>query len=164
VPLANGFFQANKQFIAPLPIRLPTGRDAEELEELGGLLHVGTVEITRERDGFLDWLSEVSGTSVRSLAGGTALLSFEALTPSEILAVLRRNRSRLGLNPDARSFRETVAEEHATTRDRLAEALVGLHRTERKVEGLVADLYGLTGAQRRLVDREYEAASGALAH
>ncbi len=39
VPHAGGHYAANKQFIAPLPIRTPTAAEAATLEELGRRLH-----------------------------------------------------------------------------------------------------------------------------
>ena len=66
VPFRGDFLSANKQFIAPLPIRLPSSAQVGELDRLGRRLHALTAEVAEEREGFLDWLGGVLGVHPES--------------------------------------------------------------------------------------------------
>lgn len=111
VPFRGSYFSANRQFIAPLPIRLGDAGASTQLETLGARLHATASDAERERDGFLRWLEGATGVELRELAGRTRLRMPERLTVDELLTVLRANRSRLREDPDRRAFRELLAEE-----------------------------------------------------
>lgn len=68
---ANGYFAANKQFIAPLPIH--SDAPQAQLDPLGELLHKRAAAISRERQEFLDWLGGQLGTDLAGLPGSTVL-------------------------------------------------------------------------------------------
>ena len=152
----NAHFAANKQFIAPLPIRLPD--DPSELDRLGERLHNRAARIAAERRGFLDWLAGAIGTRLASLSGSTALLAYEDHTVAELLAVLQRNTSQTSPT-GSRAFREELAREYGESLDRLAPLRADLARDERGADELVYDLYGLDASQRDLVEAEYGASS-----
>lgn len=156
VPFRGDFFSANKQFIAPLPIRRPSGQEAHRFEALGRRLHALSREIVTERAGFLDWLDDALGTHVRRLPGATALGRHEDLELAQLLTILRRSRARFIRDPDTRAFRERLAEEHARSSDRLLGNHSSLAAEESEADQAVADLYELSTAERALVDRDYE--------
>ena len=85
VPLANGHFAANKQFIAPLPIKVP---DGDDLEVLGRKLHEIAIQIGAERKSFLDWLGDRIGADPRSLPGKTKLSAYDSHSIGELLEQL----------------------------------------------------------------------------
>ena len=152
---ANGYFAANKQFIAPLPIRLPgTGVD-EELSARGRSLHESTNAVLREREGFLAWLSDTIGVSTATLSGQTKLQRPEVLLPGELLAILRANRKELSLDPAGRSFGELLKREHAASRDRITELATAVERDEEQVDDAVFDLYEVTAGHRAMVESSY---------
>ena len=146
---ANGYFAANKQFIAPLPIRLPDGDVEVVLEGLGHRLHDTTGKLLRERRGFLAWLGELVGSPVGELAGRTRLERPDSLETADLLEILRRNRRKLSLDPSARAFRDRLATEHG----RHMEKASLLQRGDRT---------GGTGSGRRSVRslRRYRGAEG----
>lgn len=149
----NGHFAANKQFIAPLPIRLPA--DPAELDRLGERLHDRAARIAAERRGFLDWLAGAIGGRLGDLSGSKVLRAYDEHTVVELLAVLHRNASRT-TSTGSRAFHEQLEREHGESLDRLAPLRAGLARDERDADELVYDLYGLDAGQRELVESEYE--------
>lgn len=152
---AGGHYAANKQFIAPLPIRIP--EDTCPFDNLGPRLHESAVAIGNERQGFLDWLGGVVGARVATLPGSTKLADYDALTLEELAAALQSTRTRLRIDPTARTFREHLASEWEASLDRLIPLRSALARDEAAADDLVFDLYGLTAAQRAMVDAEYAA-------
>lgn len=156
VPFRGEFKSANKQFIAPLPIRLPTSTQAAQLEELGERLHVKAAAVSRERAGFLAWLAGELGTDPRSLPGSTTLLTYDRYTLDELIAVLGRSATRLRTDPDSRRFRELLAGELEASLDRLAPLRSELTAGIDEADGLVYELYEIPAALRDVVEREYE--------
>ncbi len=153
---ANGYFAANKQFIAPLPIRVPDAATASELEPLGRQLHDLAAELLRERRGFLAWLSDTLGARTGELPGATLLAGYDDMTLFELLEVLRKSRATLGDRLESRAFRELLEREHAQSSERVAESRRELSTAEDRAHELVLDLYELTASQRSLVASDFE--------
>lgn len=152
VPFRGSFFSANKQFIAPLPIRLPDVDVEAALEGFGHGLHDATGELLRERRGFLAWLGELVGASVGGLAGRTRLERPDLLETADLLEILRRNRRKLSLDPSARAFRDRLAAEHGRHVEKASALLAEIGQAEREADDAVFDLYGVTAAQRAMVE------------
>lgn len=157
VPLANGHFAANKQFIAPLPIKVP--EDAAS-EELGRKLHGMAVKIGAERKSFLDWLGDRVGSDPRSLPGKTKLSAYDFHSTGELIKQLRKAAKRLSIDPSSRTFRDQFDQEHSVSVEKLQALHRDLTRLEAEADRLVYDVYEITEADRRLVDAGYEAALG----
>ena len=156
VPFRGDFFSANKQFIAPLPIREPIAGDGERLGSLGKDLHAAMDAINVERKGFLDWLEAFGGARIAALAGVRALRGYDSRSVDEVLAILASNRGRLEEDPRSRTFREQVSKELEESLDRLQPLKRSLAKNERLADRLVYDLYEMTENDRRLIDEEYE--------
>lgn len=152
---ANGYFAANRQFVAPLPIQVPDTRETASFDDLGRRLFEAAASIGRERHGFGDWLGSVIGMPVDSLAGHTTLLTYEERDMAELLAILRRNRARLSRDPDNRDFVETFGREHAASSERVGDANAVLRQLEREADDRVYELYRLAAAERALIEAEY---------
>lgn len=58
---ANDYYAANKQFIAGLPIRIPSASQAGEIDALGRRLHDLAASAADERGAFLRWLASTTG-------------------------------------------------------------------------------------------------------
>lgn len=154
VPFRGNFLSANKQFIAPLPIRVPDREQAAVLDRLGRDLHACARQALDERHGFLRWLDGAAECRVDALSGSTALGRYDELTAEEVVALLRRNRGRIDAAVDGRAFAERLAREHAESSDRLAELERRLSELQTAADAAVYDLYGLTTEQRALVERD----------
>ena len=149
---------ANKQFIAPLPIRVPDGSHARVLDELGARLHRTKVAIEQERKGFLDWLGELLGTRVRDLPGVTTLLRYDEQTLATLLDTLRAAQRQVTPNLTSRAFRDALERERGESLDRLAPLRRSLGDDEALARDAVYDLYEVTRPHREVIDAEYASA------
>jgi hypothetical protein len=152
---AGGHYAANKQFIAPLPIRPLDSGETSAFDTLGEQLHRNTVAIGEERQGFLDWLSDVLGARTSTLPGITTLRRYDQHDVGELLAVLQASRSKLAQDPMSRSFRDRFAREHSTSLERLRPLVQAIAANETLADQAVYDLYELAASQREMVDAEY---------
>ncbi len=156
VPFRGEFKSANKQFIAPLPIREPDSVGTERLDSLGQRLHDSASAISSERSGFLGWLGQQLGADPASLPGSTVLTRYELHTLNAVVAVLERSSGALRVEPGSRAFRERLASELESSLDRLTPLEAELKSSIADADDLVYDLYELPAALRAVVDREYD--------
>ena len=157
VPFANGHFAANKQFIASLPIKVPDN-GADDLEDLGRSLHGAAAEIGAERRKFLDWLMDQIGADPRDLPGQRTFLAYDSASIGELLDRLRRLFDRvIKVDPTGRAFRDRFDQEHSASVERLQTLRRDLADFEAEADRLVYDLYGITEADRELVNAAYGA-------
>jgi Eco57I restriction-modification methylase/N-6 DNA Methylase len=154
VPFQNEFFSANKQFIAPLPIRLPAR--ADDFDALGRRLHGSTHTVLEERAGFVRWLSATLGVRPGQLPSVRVIAQYERLTPEALIARLARGRNRLAVDPRERDVRELIEVEHRRSVERLVPALEDLRAVEAEADEAVYDLYELPADMRALVASEYD--------
>lgn len=152
---ANGYYAANRQFIAPLPIRVPDQTQGAALDVLGRRLHTRAREAGVEREGFLNWLEGTIGARVRELNGSTRLLDFESGTLAELITVLERNQGRLNRNVASRAFREELERELSQSTERLHGIRTGMAADEASADAAVYDLYELRESDRMVVNLEY---------
>lgn len=151
VPFRGRFLSANRQFIAPLPIRSPDAGGAHELDSLGERLHATAEAIGTERRAFLAWVSDLVGARIRDLSGSTQIANYEQQTVADIVTVLMRNSARLRIDPASRDVDDALSAAHRESRAKLGELALALARDRREAERRVADLYELTSVQRALI-------------
>ncbi len=156
VPFRGHFYSANKQFIAPLPIRIPDVKRAEELEELGSRLHGRAVRINEERMGFHRWLGGTIGVAPGELPGQERILAYDEAEFDDWFGVLRRGLRRYESDTTSRAFRENVESEWRSSNARLGDLRSAQEADERIADDLIFDLYEIPARLRRVVDAEYE--------
>ena len=152
VPFRGSFYSANKQFIAPLPIRLPDAGTGEALTTIGKRLQGAARALEIERSGFRDWLSDLVGAPVSTLSGRTRLQRPDSLDAAELLAILIKNRKSLAVDPGSRGVRDRLVIEHRASVGRLGELRREIEGGEAEADEIVFDLYGVTAQHRALVD------------
>jgi type I restriction-modification system DNA methylase subunit len=152
VPFRGNFWSANRQFVAPLPIRLPDPQTELFLDELGKDLAGAAGRIHGERTAFRRWLSETAGFRLEELTGHRRLAQPDLLEPREIVGVLRANRDRLDFDPLARPFRDLLDSEHEHSVEVIGTARGELGDLEAEAESAILDLYEVTGAQRETIN------------
>lgn len=150
---AGGHYAANRQFIAPLPVKLPA--DADSVARLGRDLHQTMRALHDERRDFLIWLESAVGARAEGLRGHTTLARYEVAGVDGVLDVLFANRSRLKRDPGSRSFGEQLRQEWSTSVARLADSTRRLAGLEARANDAVYDAYEITAAHRAIVDAEY---------
>ncbi|MGH2744115.1 MAG: Eco57I restriction-modification methylase domain-containing protein [Thermoleophilaceae bacterium] len=151
---ANGYYAANKQFIAPLPIRLPAATERDRFEQLGQELHRQSKELTEERRGFLGWLSQAIGARPAELQGSTVVTTYDEHSAAKLLAILKRNQTQLTRDVSSRAFGEELARELEPSIDRIRALRRSIAADETAADDSVFELYGLTAAQRALIEAE----------
>jgi len=156
VPFRGAFFSANKQFIAPLPIRVPDADRAAQLEALARGLHDSTCSRNSERHDWLAWLGDLAGVPLRTLARHTHLADYDELGQEGVLDILRHNRKRIAIDPDSRSITEKLRKELNTSVEKLATLNRAITAAEAELETAVFDLYELTSDQRAAINPEYD--------
>jgi len=149
---ANGYYAANRQYIAPLPIRIGSRADVAELGRVAERLAAVSAAITRERHGFRRWLTGELGARRRL---PEIFECYEEVMLEQLLAALRAHRRHLEHDPSTRAFRERLDAEFAASRGRLEDPLAESRALDEEIDRAVYELYGLTGAQRALVGSEY---------
>jgi type I restriction-modification system DNA methylase subunit len=152
VPFRGNFLSANRQFVAPLPIRLPDSDTELLLERLGKELNAASARLQAERAAFRRWLSEVIGVRLEGLAGHRRLARPDELGAGEIIAILGANRELLGLDPTARSFGERLISEHEGNVKAIGEARAEMSEAGAEAENAILDLYELPAAQRQALE------------
>lgn len=161
VPFRGDFLSANKQFIAPLPIRIPGSSAASKLDDLGKDLHRLQREVLDERQGFLGWLGDAVSSRVADIPGSTKLARYEELTAPGVLEVLRAAPGDVGTRAGTRAFRDQLRAEHESSSERIGALAADLRAKEREADDDVFELYEVTAEHRKLVDAEYEQPTGA---
>jgi hypothetical protein len=154
VPFRGDYLSANKQFIAPLPIKVPDEHEAD-LERLGRAVHEIAVQLGTEQKSFLDWLSDQIGANPRSLPGKTRLAAYDENSAGDLIALLRRSARSLTIDPSTRAFRDRFTKEHAGSVEALLEQKGKLGRAEAEVDRLVYEIYGITRTDREFVEEAY---------
>ena len=149
---ANGYYAANKQFIAPLPIHLPEDGERDILEQLGQRLYERSKDLAEERRGFLGWLTRTIGARPMGLQRSTVLTSYDEHSAAELLAALGQNRERLSRDVTSRAFAEELTRELDPSLERIRALRRAISADESAADNAVFDLYGLTAAQRALVE------------
>jgi len=155
VPFRGDYMSANKQFIAPLPIKLPDG-DGSSVEGLGRNLHEVAAECGSERKGFLDWLKDRIGADPRLLPGKTKLSVYDSHSTGELLDQLAKSAKRLTIDPHSRVFRDEFDREHSASVEKLRGFRRDLTDLEAKADELVYDVYGVSRADRALISDGYK--------
>ena len=150
---ANNHFAANRQFIAPLPIRRGDSAFERQLDELGTNLCLVGQALHRERAEFLDWLAVVLGAPLTDLAGHTRLARPEEVDTGAIISMLARNRARLAVDPQARAFRERLTVEHDSAIEKISGLREKMTSAEAATEAAVFELYEVGTKDREIVER-----------
>lgn len=154
VPFRGDYMSANKQFVAPLPIKALDGFEVE-MDGFGMRLNEISVELETERAAFLDWTMNRINADPRSLPGKTKLSAYESHPPGELLGLLAKSAKQLGIDPRGRAFRDEFVREHSASAERISALCLDLERTAVEADSLVYDLYGIAGTDRQLVAAKY---------
>lgn len=150
---ANGYYAANKQYIAPLPIRVSSEAKVAEIASRAERLAALAAATTKERHGFRTWLASELRT-IRPLP--EIFERYESVKLDVLLSALRAQRRHYEHDPSTRSFRERLEREVETSRSRLEQPLAEGRTLDDQIDAAVYDVYELTDAQRSLVEAEYE--------
>jgi hypothetical protein len=150
---ANGYYAANRQYIAPLPIRIGSDDQMADIAQSAERMAAIATATSAERHGFRTWLAGELGIT-RGLP--EIFDRYETIALDKLLEGLRARRRDSQRDPSTRAFREQFEAELGTSRARLEQPLAEIRGLDEWLDAHVYDLYELTKGQRALVNSEYE--------
>ena len=119
-------------------------------------LAVEMIRMNREKQeeirGFLAWLSVYIGDRIDDLSNKTKAQTYYEADFGELLAVLKKNRGKLGVDPGRPAFGEDLRQEHSASMEKLAPLLLRIGEVDRLIDAIVYRLYGLTEAEVAIVE------------
>ena len=109
-------------------------------------------EKQQEIKGFLGWLEGYMGAKVDDLTPKTKIQSYYDHDYQDFLAVLKKNRKRLTIDPARREPAEALRAEFDGSVGKLRPLLERIERTDRLINAVVYRLYGLTEEEIGIVE------------
>ena len=101
--------------------------------------------------GFLRWLERAIGAEIEALQNKTAVRSYFNLSLDALLAVLKRNRRLIQVDPSSRAFQESLEHEFNASLAKLKPLLTRIQQTDALIDEVVYQLYGLTDEEIAVV-------------
>lgn len=106
----------------------------------------------QEIKGFLSWLEGYVGAKVEDLSPKTKILSYYDHDYGDFLAVLKKNRNKLQIDPARREPAEALAAGFRASAEKLKPLRKRIERTDGLSDQIVYRLYGLTEEEVRVVE------------
>jgi hypothetical protein len=105
----------------------------------------------QEIKGFLGWLEGYVGAKVEDLSPKTKIQSYYEHDYDGLLAVLKKNRKKLAIDPARREPGEALRAEFDGSVGKLLPLLERIEKTDELIDAIVYKLYGLTEEEIRIV-------------
>jgi len=99
----------------------------------------------KEIKGFLGWLEGYVGAKVEDLSPKTKIQSYHEHDYEDLLAVLKKNRKKLAIDPARWEPGEALRAEYEGSVGKLLPLLERIRKTDELIDAVVYRLYGLTG-------------------
>jgi len=140
--------------------------EADVIHDLLAYLAEQMLELNKQKQGeikdFLQWLERFIGCHIDQLANKTKIQNYLGdyykdepyLRFDDLIAVLKRNKGKLTIEPVARTEQETLAKEYQATLDTLLPLKMQLMRCDNLIDAIVYQLYGLTEEEIAIVNRK----------
>ena len=106
----------------------------------------------QEIKGFLGWLETEMGAKVEDLSPKTKVQEYYRLQFDELLAVLKKNKRRLAIDPARREPQERLRLEFDSSLAKLQPLMERIAATDKLIEKIVYKLYGLTEEEIGIVE------------
>ena len=106
----------------------------------------------QEIKGFLGWLEGYLGAKVEDLTPKTKLQSYYEHDYESFLAVLKKNRKKLAVDPARREPAEALRAEFEGSMGKLQPLLERIRQTDELIDAVVYRLYGLTQEEIGIVE------------
>jgi hypothetical protein len=109
-------------------------------------------EKQKEIKGFLGWLEGYVGAKVEDLTPKTKLQSYYEHDYEGLMAVLRKNKKKLSIDPARREPAEALRAEFEGSMGKLGPLRERIRQTDELIDQVVYRLYGLTEEEKRIVE------------
>jgi hypothetical protein len=106
----------------------------------------------QEIRGFLDWLEGYLGAKIEDLKPKTKILSYYESDYESLLAVLKKNKKRLAVDPSRREPGEALRAEFEGSMSKLGPLRERIEETDELIDAVVYRLYGLTDEEIEIVE------------
>ncbi|MEW6571735.1 MAG: hypothetical protein AB1390_11300 [Nitrospirota bacterium] len=105
-----------------------------------------------EIKGFLKWLEREIGYNIDNLTGKTILKDYPRSDLVTILAILKKNKQKLTIDPSNRKFQESLEKHFNESISVLQPLKVKIKATDNLIDQIVYKLYGLTPEEIEIVE------------
>ncbi len=105
----------------------------------------------QEIKGFLSWLEGYVGAKVEDMSPKTRIQTYYDYSYEDFLAVLKKNRKKLNIDPSRREPAEALRAEFVASVGKLRPLRERIEGTDRLIDQVVYRLYGLTEEEIRVV-------------
>ena len=105
-----------------------------------------------EIKGFLSWLEGEVGAKVEDLTPKTKVQEYYKLQFDELLAILKKNKRKIAIDPARREPQERLRTEFAASVDKLKPLMERIAETDELIDQIVYRLYGLTKEEIGIVE------------
>jgi len=133
------------------------GRERSDVvRDLLAFLAEKMLEMNKEKQqeirGFLGWLEGYLGAKVEKLTPKTRLQGYYEHDYESLLAVLKKNRKKLAVDPARREPAEALWSEFEGSMNKLLPLRERIEKTDRLIDAVVYRLYGLTEEEIGIVE------------
>jgi hypothetical protein len=134
---------------------IPEQEKSDVVHDLLAFLAERMLEMNKEKQkeikGFLGWLEGYVGTKVEDLTPKTKIQSYYEHDYDGLLAVLKKNKKKLAIDPARREPGEVLRAEFEGSLGKLLPLLERIRQTDELIDAIVYRLYGLTEEEVRIV-------------
>jgi hypothetical protein len=106
----------------------------------------------QEIKGFLGWLESEIGSKVEDLSPKTKVQEYYRLQFDELLAILKKNKRKLAIDPARREPQERLRLEFDASLAKLQPLMERIRQTDGLIDQIVYKLYGLTEEEIGIVE------------
>jgi hypothetical protein len=136
------------------------GEKSDVVHDLLAFLAERMLEMNKQKQqeirGFLDWLEGYLGAKTEDLKPKTRILSYYDSDYESLLAVLKKNKKKLAVDPSRREPGELLRAEFEGSMKKLGPLMEKIKRTDELIDAVVYRLYGLTDEEIRIVEEVHE--------
>jgi hypothetical protein len=129
---------------------------SDVVHDLLAFLAEGMLEMNKDKQkeikGFLGWLESYVGAKVEDLSPKTKIQRYYEHDYDELLAVLKKNKKKLTIDPARRVPAEALRAEFEGSVGKLLPHLERIRQTDELIDAIVYRLYGLTEEEIGIVE------------
>ncbi len=129
---------------------------ADVVHDLLAFLAERMMEMNKEKQvetrGFLEWLEANIGAKVDNLKNKTKITAYHEGSLEDLLEILKENRKVLKVNPASKDFFDALKSAFEKSLAKLSPLKANLATTDRLIDFIVYQLYGLAEAEIKIVE------------
>jgi len=158
--LYNSFIQTNdwQSLMAFVDARLAaTPEEPDVVHDLLAFLAEQMIEMNKAKNqeilSFISWLEQEIGGRIDILTNKTAIDEYYLRPVEEIIAILKKNKNRMTVDPSRRTFKEKIEPEIAVSKAKLQPLITRIKSTDDLIDQFVFKLYGLSDEEIEIVKK-----------